>query len=63
MDALDQLALRAAQDVLAFEKMMPGMQDPEILRAAIRVVRILSEEAETAEEAVRPHTRTLRAKT
>jgi len=62
MDAFDQIALRAAQDVLAFEKKMPGTQDPEILRAAIRVVRILAEEAGASQDAVRPQPRTERAR-
>jgi hypothetical protein len=44
MDAFDQLAWLAAKDVVAFEKKMPGMQDPEVLRAAIRVLRIFSDE-------------------
>ncbi len=42
MDAFDQLAWVAARDVLTFEKKMPGLQDRTVLRAAIRVLRILA---------------------
>lgn len=42
MDAFDQLALRAAQDVLDVEKHTPGEQDRAIIAAAEMVLRILT---------------------
>jgi len=44
VDAIDQLAWTAAQDVLEFEERMPGQQDPAVLWAAVQVLRILSSE-------------------
>ena len=42
LDAFDQRAWDAAQDVLDLEEKMPGQQDPAILGAALRVLQILS---------------------
>jgi hypothetical protein len=45
MDDFDQLALRAANDVLDVEKDTPGQQDRTILAAAELVLRILKHDS------------------
>jgi hypothetical protein len=48
MDAFDQLAWIAANDVLNVEKNTPGQQDRAILMAAEQVLRMLAHTAQSS---------------